>query len=116
MIFTFIILGFLIFITWRFAVSLRVYHKRRKRLDEFSKFNKILLYWVDEITDHKVKNEYLIYCSYLISLDYDKVMHDLDVDDDKIEEIKMNIFHRFGNHIPTLKKEFRDKRINDILS
>ena len=117
MIFTFIILGFAIFTIWQFTVSLRTFHKRRKRLDTFSEFNKKVLSWVEEIKDNQVKNDYLMYCSNMVSLNYDKVIHEyLDGDDDKIEEIKMDIFHRFGDHIPTLKKEFRDKRLERILS
>ena len=76
-----------------------------------------MLSWVDEITDYKIKSEYLIYCSNLVSLNYDVVVKDyLDGEDDKIEEVKEEIFMRFGNHIPSLKKEFRDKKLSVILS
>lgn len=59
-----------------------------------------------------------MYCSNIIKQYLcTPVLHEyLDGDDDKIEEIKMDIFHRFGDHIPTLKKEFRDKRLERILS
>ena len=44
------------------------------------------------------------------------MLHEYMDGEDKISEIKEDIFMRFGNHIPSLKKEFRDKKLEKILS
>lgn len=116
-IFTSVILIFLSFITFNFIRSIVVYRKRMKRLNDFSDFNKTVFSWIEEITDVSVRTQYLNYCSMLITLNYDETIRNyLDGDNDKIQEIKEEIFMRFGSHIPSLKKEFRDKKLNEILS
>ena len=116
-IFSSIILIFLSFITFNFIRSIVVYRKRMRRLNDYSDFNKEVLSWVEEITDIAIRSQYLNYCSTLITLNYDETIRSyLDGDNDKIQEIKEEIFMRFGNHIPSLKKEFRDKKLNEILS
>jgi hypothetical protein len=90
------------------------WRKKSKKLNEWSEFNTKLLAWGDEIQDKSVKQEYLEYC-------IDKVMGIKNIDINNIANMdlsatKQEVIRKYSKHIPSLKKEVRDQKINKILN
>lgn len=115
-IFIFIVLPFIGFSLFNLIKTIVVHKRKMRRLDEFSSFNKTVIEWSDEIANESVKLEFINYCANLVTYNYEVVVQDYLNNGDKIEEIKHDLFLRFGNHIPSLKKEFRSNRLDKILS
>lgn len=83
-------------------------------MKDWSKLHKELLDWSEEITDKDVKKEYLLYCIDIISTNGSLNIESLkDID---IDKTKNDIIKKFSNHIPSLKQEVRENRINKILN
>lgn len=89
------------------------FRKNTKKLNEWSEFNRRLLAWGDEIKDKTVKQEYLQFC-------IDKVLGIKNLDIDNITQmslidLKQEVITKYIDHIPSLKQEVRDQKINKIL-
>lgn len=69
-----------------------------------------MLELADEIKDISIRTEYLEFCaSKITSFTYfDEYL-------DMKEKIKNEIVKKYLNHIPSLKQEIRDEKINKIL-
>jgi len=109
------ILTFALFLTWNFIKDLRLYNKRKMKLDQWSQFHTQLTEWGKEIVDVDVRVEFINECvSKLILGDSDRFDKDM-LDDWDIEESKKNICDKWGKHIPSLLQEIRDNKLKQIL-
>lgn len=85
-----------------------------KKIDEWSEFNRKLLAWGDEIVDKSVKQKYLEFC-------IEKVMSVKNLDitlitNMDLDNLKQEVIRKYSNHIPSLKQELRERKINKILN
>lgn len=92
----------------------RKFRSNSKKLNEWSEFNKKLLNWGDEIVDKSVKQEYLQFCIDRIMIT--KSMDITSITNMDLDILKQEVIRRYSNHIPSLKKEVRDQKINKILN
>ena len=83
-------------------------------MKDWSKFHKQLLEWSEEILDQEVKKEYLLHCVSILSDNNNINIEGLKNMD--IDKAKGDIIKKFSNHIPSLKQEVRETRINKILN
>ena len=96
--------------------------KIQTQMDEWSKFNEDLLLWGEEIKTPSIKNEYLHFCiDSLTIISQNDLIHSIKGEDNfweirNIRPIKEEIIRKYSDHIPSLKQEVRDKKINKILS
>jgi hypothetical protein len=92
-----------------------MYLNRRKReqqpdiIDHWSIFNQTLIDWGEEISDIHMKHEYIHFCASEMSirLKEKETNHNM--------RIKKEVIDKFINHIPSLKQEVREEKINKIL-
>lgn len=101
------VLAIMVGVLWRFIKETIVHRKRMKKLDRLSKFHKQLMDWSEEISDINIRDEFMNFCVLSIPTRYTR---DFNIDDEK-----MNIYLRWGSHIPSLLQEFREKKLNSIL-
>ncbi len=95
------------------CLSFKMYLNSRKReqqldiIDHWYEFNQKLIKWADEISDIYIKHEYLHFCASEISRGYkNETNHN---------RIKKEAIDKFIDHIPSLKQEIREEKINKIL-
>ena len=91
----------------------KMYLNSRKRehqldiIDHWSEFNQTLINWADEISDLYIKHEYLHFCASEISKGFKN--------ENNRNRIRKEVIDKFINHIPSLKQEVREEKINKIL-
>lgn len=116
-----VIIGF-VFLTqliYQFSVTLIRHRRSMKKLNQWSDFNNTLMSWGEEIQDNDIKYEFMMYC--LDNLTEQHIaLRDSDVNSEyinnfDIESEKIKIFNKWGQHIPSLRAEIRNKRINQII-
>lgn len=95
-------------------MGIKDHRKTMNKMKDWSKFHKQLLEWSEEILDQEVKKEYLLHCVSLISSNGSMNIEGLKFMD--IDKAKDDIIKKFSNHIPSLKQEVRETRINKILN
>jgi hypothetical protein len=84
--------------------------KREQQLDiieQCAEFNQKLINWADEISDIYIKHEYLHFCASEISKPTSGLNRNM--------RIKKEVIDKFIDHIPSLKQEIREEKINKIL-
>ena len=96
------------------AVDINGHRKTMNKMKDWSKFHKQLLDWSEEILDQEIKKEYLLHCVSILSNNNNINIEGLKNMD--IDKAKDDIIKRFSNHIPSLKQEVRETRINKILN
>ena len=100
---------------YRFIQENRKHNKRMKKLDQWSQFHGQLMDWSKEIVDDNVRSNFISHCVHnLISTSNDKLSNG-DLDDWSVEEEKKKVCNEWGQHIPSLLQEMRDKKLNQIL-
>lgn len=93
----------------------RNHRSRMRKLDQWSQFHSHLIDWSKEIIDEGVRVDFINDCVHkLISTGNDKLSNDL-LDDWSVEEEKQKVYNEWGQHIPSLLQEMRDKKLNQIL-
>jgi len=104
-------------ITYGFIVSVTTHKKRINNLNEWSEFNKTMIGWVDEIKDEKIKHEYLLFCTEKVSKLNLVSIEELASGKSKFSasEIRKEIIEKYSKHIPSLKQELREEKLNKIL-
>jgi hypothetical protein len=82
-------------------------------IEKLSNFNKKVIKWSEEIKDELIRHEYLHFCTnrmYKITGETKTF---------RLEEyniLKQEIIEKFINHIPSLKQELREEKLNKILN
>jgi hypothetical protein len=106
--FLFIIPSVIFFFLIREFLDMR---RRSRGLERWKNFNEKTISWAKEIQDSKVKEEYVKYCmEMLVATSSTKVVVFSE------EEQTQKIIDKFGNHIPSIVENIRDKKINEILN
>jgi hypothetical protein len=78
-------------------------------IDHWSEFNQTLIDWGEEISDIHMKHEYIHFCASEMSRRLKEKKTNRNV------RIKKEVIDKFINHIPSLKQEVREEKINKIL-
>ena len=106
----------LIFILYRFIQENIKYRKYMKNLNEWSKFHEQLMNWSKEIVDVQVRVNFINQCAHkLIKTSNDKLSNDNLLDNWSVEEEKEKVCKEWGQHIPSLLQEMRDRKLKQIL-
>ncbi len=101
---------------YKFIVDTRLHRKRMNKLDQWSQFHKQLMEWSSEIVDTNVRVNFMNGCVHkLISDSNDHMLYNDMLDDWSVEEEKQKIYKEWGQHIPSLLQEMREKKLNKIL-
>jgi hypothetical protein len=109
------ILFVMIGLFYRFIKENRNHRQRMRKLDQWSQFHGQLMDWSKEIVDDNVRVDFINHCVHkLINTSNDKLSNS-DLDDWSVEEEKQKVCKEWGQHIPSLLQEMRDKKLNQIL-
>jgi hypothetical protein len=109
---------------YRFIQENREHSKRMKKIEQWSQFHGQLMEWSKEIVDDNVRANFISHCVHkLIQTGNDKfddlAKHNRTnnnlLNDWSIDEEKQKVCNEWGQHIPSLLQEIRDKKINQIL-
>ena len=114
-IFRIITIGLIIFgvVTFIRAISIGIISRRRiAKMEKMRKLMSDTLKWAEEITDPVIKNEYLLFCVSNLQKISKNLDEALKFD---VESHRQDIIKKYSNHIPSLKQEMRDMKINQIL-
>jgi hypothetical protein len=100
---------------YRFIKENRNHRQRMRKLDQWSQFHGQLMDWSKEIVDDNLRSNFISHCVHkLINTSNDKLSN-RDLDDWSVEEEKQKVCSEWGQHIPSLLQEMRDKKLNQIL-
>lgn len=102
-------------LAWRFVKDMRRHNKRMRKLDQWSQFHKQSMEWSKEIQDVNVRVDFLNKCVSKLSKINDGASGIGNLDDWDVEEEKIKICNDWGQHIPSLLQEVREKKLNQIL-
>ena len=110
-----VLLPFFLFFLWFlkeiiFFIKDEFNHRRRmKNIKSWTEFNEQLIKWSMEIEDDNTRMLFMrVVGSEFIGIpDKDKLVMDL-------ESEKVKIAQKWGKHIPSLLREVREKRLNEI--
>jgi hypothetical protein len=107
-------MAFIILLAIITAYSILNSHKsKEKKIKEYNLFCNKVFYWAIEIDDSKTRESLLVY--HLSSILSNGVEDTVDKWK-RIPEFREHIEMKWGHHIPSLKKEIRDKKIKSILN
>ena len=102
-------------LVWRFIQENRKHRQRMKKLDQWSKFHEQLMNWSKEIVEVDVRVNFINHCVHkLIKTSNDRLSQDL-LSDWSVEEEKQKVCKEWGQYIPSLLQEMRDKKLKQIL-
>jgi hypothetical protein len=85
-----------------------------KKFNDISRFKSEIVSYGSEISDINIRTEYLSDVMSIVS-DSIELLKDSDVED-RIEARKIFLFNKYGKHIQSLRQEFRNKKLNQILN
>ncbi len=89
------------------------------KMNEWSGMNEQLMTWGSEITDISIKTEYLEFCVDKMfnvrRLNYQDFVEGHQLYQSS-ESLKNEIISKYINHIPSLKQELRENKLNKILN
>ena len=98
-------------------IKLFLNHKKYiTSIEQLSNFNKKVIKWSEEIQDELIRHEYLHFCTNRM-FNFDKIAGETKTF--RLEEyniLKQEIIEKFVNHIPSLKQELREEKLNKILN
>ena len=109
------VLATMVGILWNFIKETRVHRRRMRKLNQWSKFHQQLMNWSREISDMGVRVDFMNFCSNELIKQSNLNLKNNMLDSWDIDEEKMKIYLRWGNHIPSLLQEVREKKLNSIL-
>ena len=82
-------------------------------IEQLSNFNKKVIKWSEEIQDELIRHEYLHFCTNRM-FKIDKITGEISRFDE-YHILEQEIIEKFINHIPSLKQELREEKLNKIL-
>ena len=116
LVFLLFVLCVMIGIVYKFIKENRKHSRRMKKLDQWSGFHQELMNWSKEIVDVDARVNFINHCAHkLIKTSNDKLANNNLLDDWSVEEEKQKVCKEWGQHIPSLLQEMRDKKLNQIL-
>jgi hypothetical protein len=102
-------------VVYKFIKENRKHRDRMRKLDQWSQFHGQLMDWSKEIVDVEVRVNFINHCAHkLIKTGNDNLSNNL-LDDWSVEEEKQKVCKEWGQHIPSLLQEMRDRKLNQIL-
>jgi competence protein ComGF len=108
-----IIIGLILLIISYFILDYEKTEKTKlRKIKEYSNFSTEVFNWHNEITDDKAREALLIYHLQEILTGLEDEIKKYE----RIPEFRNHIETKWGHHIPSLKKEIRDRKIKSILN
>ena len=101
------------FITIEFIKILLNHKEYITSIEQLSNFNKKVIKWSEEIKDELIRHEYLHFCTNRM-FKIDKITGEISRFDE-YHILEQEIIEKFINHIPSLKQELREEKLNKIL-
>jgi len=103
-------------VVYKFIKENRKHRDRMRKLDQWSQFHGQLMNWSKEIVDVNVRVNFINHCVHkLIQTGNDKLANNDLLDDWSIEKEKQKVCKEWGQHIPSLLQEMRDKKLNQLV-
>ena len=103
-------------------IKLFLNHKKYiTNIEQLSNFNKKVIKWSEEIQDELIRHEYLHFCTNRM-FNFDKITGETKTfrfskkTREEYNILKQEIIEKFINHIPSLKQELREEKLNKILN
>lgn len=87
--------------------------KRMRKLKIWSQFQARAVDWADEILDPVIKTEFITQCVTKLTHKYEEREEEIQNFDEEREKLK--IVKEWGDHIPSLKQEWREGQLKKIL-
>ena len=116
LVFLLFVLCVMIGIVYKFIKENRKHSRRMRKLDQWSQFHGQLMNWSKEIVDVDARVNFINQCAHkLIQTGNDKLANNNLLDDWSVEEEKQKVCKEWGQHIPSLLQEMRDKKLKQIL-
>ena len=116
LVFLLFILSTMVGLVYKFIKENRKHRKYMNNLNEWSKFHEQLMAWSKEIVDVEVRVNFINHCAHkLIKTSNDKLSNDNLLDNWSVEEEKQKVCKEWGQHIPSLLQEMRDKKLNQLV-
>lgn len=109
------VLATMVGILWNFIKETRVHRRRMNKLNQWSKFHQQLMNWSREISDVSIRVDFMNFCSNQLIKQSNLNLKNNMLDSWDIDEEKMKIYKRWGQYIPSLLQEVREKKLNKIL-
>ena len=100
----------LIYLFFKMYLNSRKREQQLDIIDHWSEFNQILIDWGEEISDIHIKHEYIHFCASEMSRGFKN-----ETNREWNKRIRKEVIDNFINHIPSLKQELREEKINKIL-
>lgn len=106
-------LPFLLILIFFLIVFFKIINDHRKLMrsirasEKWLEFNQQVTSWISECDDPKSKIELL---------KYGMIILETTPDEHKIKNFKKTIVEKWGNHIPSLRQEFREIKLNQLLN
>ena len=115
LVFLLFVLSTMIGVVYKFIKENRKHRDRMRKLDQWSQFHGQLMDWSKEIVDVNVRVNFINQCVHkLIKTGNDNLSNNL-LDDWSVEEEKQKVCKEWGQHIPSLLQEMRDKKLNQLV-
>jgi hypothetical protein len=100
-------------LVYNFIRGIIYQRKRMRKLKTWSEFQARAVDWADEIKDPDIKTEFIIQCVTKLTQKYEEREEEIQNFDEESEKLK--IIKEWGDHIPSLKQEWREGQLKKIL-
>jgi len=95
----------------KFIREMVIYRRQSRKLKQWSKFNKEIAEWSNEISDFNLRSEYMNECLRRIV----SPLREEEFSEMCVEKEIEKVYNKWGNHIPSLKQRVRELRLNKII-
>lgn len=100
-------------LVYNFIRGIIYQRKRMRKLKTWSEFQARAVDWADEIKDPDIKIEFITQCVTKLTHKYEEREEEIQNFDEEKEKLK--IVKEWGDHIPSLKQEWREGQLKKIL-
>ena len=94
-------------------VIIILFLNHKEYITSIEQLSKKVIKWSEEIQDELIRHEYLHFCTNRM-FKIDKITGEISRFDYHI--LEQEIIEKFINHIPSLKQELREEKLNKILN
>lgn len=98
---------------YNFIMETIIHRRRMRKLKIWSQFQGRVVDWADEILDPDIKTQFITQCVTKLTHKYEEREEEIQNFDEEREKLK--IIKEWGDHIPSLKQEWREGQLKKIL-
>jgi hypothetical protein len=100
-------------LVYNFIKETIIHRRRMRKLKIWSQFQARAVDWADEILDPDIKTEFITQCVTKLTHKYEEREQEIQNFDEEREKLK--IVKEWGDHIPSIKQEWREEQLKKIL-